>query len=189
MKVLNSSSYKFLTVLLIIFLLQFSDHQIFAQKSTKDTVPNSLVKIHSPKIATICSAIVPGLGQVYNRKIWKVPIIYISLGALMYYFDYNNTKYKFYKDAALKNNTLYIGGGTLSGSGLIYYRDLFRRYRDLNAIGIIVMYVLNIVDANVDANLFDFDVSDDLTFRVEPAFQKIGFQKNNALGLACKIKF
>lgn len=174
---------------------QLSNNFIFAQKSSKDTVPSSLVKIHSPKIATICSAIIPGLGQAYNKKIWKVPIIYISLGALLYYFDYNNTRYKFYKDLGQKD-TLTINGDVIIGSDLNKYkenfrlnRDQYRRYRDLNAIGIILVYVLNIVDANVDANLFDFDVSDDLTFRIEPSVQHVASQKNNVFGLTCKINF
>lgn len=195
MKVFNIDLYKFIITLLIILFFQFFSGSVFAQDNPKDTVSNSLVKTHSPEIATICSAVVPGLGQVYNKKIWKVPIIYLGLGALIYYFNQNNITYKLYKDY-LQKDTLTINGDIITGTDLNpykeefrFYRDKYRRFRDLNAIGLFVIYILNIVDANVDANLFDFDVNDDLTFRIEPSVQRFASQRNNAFGMTCKINF
>lgn len=139
-------------------------------------------------MASVFSAVVPGLGQVYNKKIWKVPIIYVSLGTLFYYFDINNSRYQFFKDAYKNKDTILVGGSPVIGSDLLYYRDHFRRNRDLNIIGMATIYVLNIIDANVDANLYDFDVSDNLSMRIEPAILNLN-PNNNMIGLRCRIKF
>lgn len=189
MKVINRDIYKISTVLLVLFLSFIFSPFSFSQNTPKDTADKAPVKKHNPKIAVIGSAVIPGLGQVYNKKIWKVPVIYISLGALLYSWEVNDIKYQFYKNAIINKNTLYFGGGAVTGKELIYWRDKYRRYRDLNMIGAVVLYLLNIVDASVDANLYDFDVSDNLSMRIEPAIRPLTLQKNNLIGFTCRINF
>jgi hypothetical protein len=127
---------------------------------------------HSPRKAILYSAILPGLGQVYNKKYWKLPIIYGAGGAFAYFVGYNQLKYEKFRNAYVE--------GTPGEPALIdgiYYeyeilprgRDYYRRYRDLSVLGVGVIYFLNIVDAMVDAHFFYYDVSDDLTMRLEPA--------------------
>lgn len=189
MKVINNIAYQKLTLLLVFFSLLNMPIFTYAQKALKDTtVKDSTIK-HNPKIAVICSAVVPGLGQVYNKKIWKVPIIYVGLGTLLYYWDHNNKQYQFYKESYIKKDTLIFGGTLVYGSNLIFWRDKFRRYRDLNMIGAVLLYILNVVDASVDANLFDFDVSDDLSMKIEPEIKSILLQKNSSIGITCRINF
>jgi hypothetical protein len=189
----NRHSYRTATLLIFFSALFFSSVS-FSQEAAKDSSRKDLTNVHSPKVASICSAIIPGLGQVYNKKIWKVPIIYVGLGTLLYYLDRNNTRYRDYKEL-IGIDTLIIEGKTITGSELDgyktkfrVYRDSYRRSRDLDIIGIAAIYILNIIDANVDANLYDYDVSDKLSFHWEPAYMKLD-NKSVSLGLRCCIKF
>jgi len=125
----------------------------------------------SARKAAIMSACLPGLGQIYNHKVWKVPIIYAALGGLTYGFIQNNKQYNYYRknlialndgDSSTNNTT------PLTQHGLVAQKNSYRRYRDLCIIGGVVVYVLNIIDANVDAHLRTFDVSDDLSLRIKP---------------------
>ena len=125
----------------------------------------------APRRASIMSAVVPGLGQIYNRKYWKLPIIYGGLGAFGYLFMINNDEYQSYRrnlvaiydgDPATVNKTPY------SAEQLQSQKAYYKRFRDLSAIGMGVIYILNIIDANVDAHLRTFDVSDDLSLKIRP---------------------
>lgn len=154
------------TGVLTVFMLLSS----FSIKAQQDTV--SVHKIHSPKRALISSAALPGLGQVYNKKYWKVPIIYGGAAALIYSFSFNNGKYQAYLDAYRartdgdpSTTDAYL---QYSPENLILLKDYYRRNRDLSAIGMVLLYSLNMVDAYVDAQLFDFDVSDDLSLQIRP---------------------
>jgi len=135
------------------------------------------------KRATIYSAILPGAGQVYNKKYWKVPIVYAALGIPAYYYFYNKSWY---------NKCQYALTVTVNGSppdsvaavapplqpfvaagdvnGIITYRDSFRKDQDYSVLFFLLFYALNIVDATVDAHLKDFNVNSDLSFRVKPMF-------------------
>ena len=124
-------------------------------------VSDSLLNSHKPMKASLMSAIVPGLGQIYNSKkrtgeqrakpnYMKVPFIYAGLGAGVYFLSKNVAEYN-----RLKN--MYI-----------YEIDATRRYAEISVIAIAVVYVLNIVDASVGAHLYHFDVSDDLSFNFHP---------------------
>lgn len=127
--------------------------------------------LHSPRKATLYSAVLPGLGQVYNKKYWKVPIVYAGLGTCVYFISRNNSKFQEYKDALVAeldgdpttlNTTIYTAGQ------LDQLQDTYRSWRDLSWIFLAGVYVLNILDANVDAHLFYFDVSKDLSMHVQP---------------------
>jgi hypothetical protein len=128
---------------------------------------------HSPRKATILSAILPGAGQAYNKKYWKMPIIYAGMFGLGYLVKTNNEEYNNYKDAY----KLRLDGdpattdeyvGVYSDQDLVTLKDYYRRNRDLSALGIGVIYILNILDAAVDAHLYHFNVSDDLTLDITP---------------------
>ena len=140
----------------------------------------------------IFSAIVPGLGQAYNKKYWKMPIVYATMGTTIYFFNYNNKLYKDYKQAYLyKTDTL---SGTIdlypdyTGDDLRTLSGIYRRYRDLNVILTGLFYTLNIVDAYVDAQLTNFDVSDNLSLNIQPALN-LSANKKSSVGLTLSLTF
>lgn len=122
---------------------------------------------HSPLTASVLSALLPGMGQVYNQKPWKLPFVFGSIASIYYVIDFNQRGYKRFGTALLEypNNEF---GQIRSESDLIYLRNGYRRNRDLAIIGMAGFYLLNIVDAYVDAHFFDWDISDDLAFNFEP---------------------
>ena len=155
----------------------------FAQdiESDVEVVENDsvVVKKHSPLKATLMSTALPGLGQVYNGKWWKVPIIYGAFGGLIYSSVFNDAKCRTYKNAYLLRidddpATTDEFEGRYSDANLRELVDFYQRNRDLSLIFTGVIYALNIIDATVDAHLKDFDVSDDLTLKVRPTMQQIG---------------
>ena len=122
----------------------------------------------SPKKAAIYSAVIPGSGQVYTKKYWKVPIIYAGLVASAYFINDNNNQYKEYKDAALLS---YESGEDQLGytySQLIILKDHYKRNREISYFSFVGVYILNIIDASVNAHLFYFDVSDDISLNIRP---------------------
>ncbi len=134
---------------------------------------------HSPKRATIYSAVIPGLGQVYNRKYWKVPIIYGGLGvATLIMLDNRarlrelRTDISYLTDTSSSTMPIHNPGSNLAQ--LVALRDFRRQNRDYSIIAMGVIYVLNIVDAAVDAHLFDFNINKKLSGRVEPAVNPYG---------------
>lgn len=129
---------------------------------------------HSPKKASILSAIAPGAGQIYNRKYWKTPIVWAGLGVSAYFIVENTKQYRRYKDAyiALVDNdptTIDEFNGTVSSDRVLDVVDTYRRWRDLSYIAIGAVYALNIIDASVDAHFVRFDVSPDLTMDLGPS--------------------
>lgn len=146
---------------------------VFAQTNPDTDSDNSIATsepLHSPRKASIYSAVLPGLGQIYNRKIWKVPVVYAGLGGFGYMTYSNQSQFNRYKNAYInrQNGLPDEFSSSMSAQGLLNEMDRFRRYRDLSILGVIVFYTLQIIDANVDANLFDFDVSDDLSMSLQP---------------------
>lgn len=126
---------------------------------------------HDPAEASLRSALLPGLGQIYNEKYWKLPIVYGGLGASVYFIDRNTSRYKRFKNALIARNDPdksdpYVG--IYNEQQLTTLKETYRRWRDMSYMSLIAIYVLQIVDANVDAHLHDFDVSDDLSLRIRP---------------------
>jgi hypothetical protein len=152
-------------------LLLVSSHTVNSQVQDTTSVVN-VVRKHSPQKAIIFSLICPGLGQVYNKKYWKLPIIYGAGGAFAYFIGFNQLKYTKFRDAyingSLTKEPVLIDGAYYRYDILPRGRDYYRRYRDLSVLGLGAIYFLNIVDAMVDAHFFYFDVSDNLTMRLEP---------------------
>lgn len=129
---------------------------------------------HSPRKAAIYSAVLPGAGQVYNRKYWKVPIVVGGLGVSYYFIQENNSQYQRYKDAYLAiidgdPNTVDEFNGRYSAQNVQNVADTYRKWRDLSYIAIGAVYILNIVDATVDAHFVRFDVGRDLSLQVAPS--------------------
>ena len=160
----------FIIILISCFMINTSFVYSQQSENIRDTVNFQKQTIHSPKKATLMSAVLPGLGQIYNRKTWKVPIIYVGLGGFTYMAIRNQSTFNSFKQAYIdrSNGDIDEYYGTYTDQGLLNEMDAYRRNRDLNLLGDLLIYILQIVDANVDANLFDFDVSNDLSFRIEP---------------------
>ena len=188
------------------------------EKNTEiSAVDSSLLESHSPAKASLYSAIFPGLGQIYNRKYWKLPLVYAGFGALGYSVTFNMTNYSKYKSAYIDftdklpetQSYLDVISGSLNPADfdpvlhpdtydseqetwfkeqLQHNMDYYRRNRDLSYIGLVGLYLLNIVDATVDAHLFDYDISNDLSMKIEPRLMYTG-RNMNTLGLQISIAF
>lgn len=174
----------------------------------KDTIAPSSDEFNmlSPAKAAFYSAVLPGLGQAYNKKYWKIPLVYAGFGTIGYFIGWNNKNYNTYKSAYrdlsdtipetdsyleieasqyynLDDPTEYAN----FKSGLYKQQEYFRRNRDLLIISIIGFYGLNIIDASVDAHLFDFDISEDLSMNWQPTVQP--YRKELIYGLNFTFNF
>ncbi len=169
-------------------------------------IPDNAEEIHSPKKAAIYSALLPGLGQAYNKKYWKIPIIYAGFGTLGYFISWNNKNYQVlklaYSDLTDDNDETdsyldleaakYYDLDNESErnqfeNGLNKQQNYYRRNRDLLIISTAAFYALNIIDASVDAHLFDFDISEDLSFNWQPAMRSVDDQL--VYGFNCTFNF
>lgn len=140
-----------------------------AQNSDTTIVRKENTRKHSPRLAATLSAIIPGTGQIYNRKYWKTPIIYGALGGLGYFFITNQNEYTYHRKnliAEADDDVNTINESGLSQDQLQQQKIYYRKFRDLAAVGLIAVYAFNIIDANVDAHLKTFDVSDDLSLKI-----------------------
>lgn len=137
-----------------------------------------------PRRAAIRSAIIPGWGQITNRRWWKVPLVYGGFVGLALVYDFNQENYKLFLTEAQnreyneQNPTLpprYVNPGyrTLTNSGIISLKDSYRRDRDLTILGGVAFYAITIIDAYVDAKFFRFDIDDELALQLKPAFQQV----------------
>lgn len=194
---------------------------LLATDSLTIPTPEELIEVEpfkpNPTKAVIFSALVPGLGQIYNRKYWKLPILYGGLMGCAYAIAWNNGNYSDYTQAyfgvtreerepldhldawlpfiqgsidmndeeALLAKARDVGFQTQ----LKRKKDYFRRYRDMSIFIAVGVYVLGILDAYVDAHLFDFDISPDLSMRVEPAITPGNIHSPHIYGVNCSIKF
>lgn len=170
---------------------------------------DSMIRYHSPRKAAIRSAILPGWGQIYNRKYWKLPIVYGALGISGAIFNYNLTWYKRTrfaykaKSEVSQGRTDPITGMSIPADSTNYYkirpdlvridlnalrsyRDEFRRNIDYSALFFILMWGLNVVDATVDAHLKPFDVSPDLSLRFKVGPSEMARTSGVSLVLAFK---
>ena len=152
---------------------------------------------HSPKTATWL-ALIPGAGQAYNRKYWKMPIVYAGFGTTIYFAVTNNNEYHLYRDAydykmGTKTDVSQQAideAAKYTPDNLITLRDYYRRNMELSWIITAAWYVLQIIDANVDAHFFYYEISDDLTFQVEPQWNITNdYGYNNNIGLTLKLNF
>jgi hypothetical protein len=145
-----------------------------------------------PNTAALYSAALPGLGQAYNKKYWKIPIIYGSAVVIGYFINYNNQLYKQYRDGLIalidQDERTEPLDPRLDQNDYQRAVDYWRRNRDLLMIGSLLLYVMNIVDAHVDAHLELFTIEDDISLNLEPSFDQTAMQ-TNLIGLSLKLRF
>lgn len=157
-------------------------------KNEKKIIDTIGVKTFNPHKATIRSAMVPGWGQVYNKKYWKVPIIYGALGTTAAVFLYNIKNYRLLKQAYIYKSDTLPGNDVnidpkfknLSANSLKTYRNAFRQNVDYSVLFFIFFWGLNVVDATVDAQLKAFDVNDNLSLKISPGYSPMA----NTTGLS-----
>ncbi|KFF05104.1 hypothetical protein IW19_05980 [Flavobacterium reichenbachii] len=162
---------------------------IFAQAKTetvliaKDTTKLEEIDPLTPAKAAFYSAILPGLGQAYNKKYWKIPLVYGAIGTSLYFYLDNNKKYHDYRDAYKRRLEGYNDDNYqfLDESRLIAGQKFYQRNRDLSALFVVGFYVLNIIDANVDAALIQFNVNERLSLRPEIYPNDVTFRPNVGL--------
>ena len=161
--------------------------------------------VPNPTKATWLALVIPGGGQIYNRKYWKLPIFYGGFAGCAYALTWNSKMYKdcstAYKDAMNGNmqsssiTDLLPPGYKISETQLKELlrkrKDTYRRYRDLSIFAFIGVYLLSVIDAYVDAELSNFDITPDLSMKVEPAVidNRIDNSSNRSVGLQCSFRF
>lgn len=171
-----------------------------AQATKSDT---SGKRTFSPRRAAIYSAVLPGLGQIYNKKYWKVPIVYAAVGIPIYFFFdnktwYNRTRYALAVSSSTNNASVQSYADSLGAvhsqllnlvnakatPRILNYRNEFRKNMDYSIIFTLVFWGLNVVDATVDAHLKGFNVSDELTLKIKPTMLT-----NQTIGVGLVLSF
>ncbi len=166
---------------------------------------NRKVWVPNPTKATWLALVIPGGGQIYNRKYWKLPIFYGGFAGCAYALTWNGKMYKDYSNAykdAMNGNMqsssitdLLPPGYSISETQLKELlrkrKDTYRRYRDLSIFAFIGVYLLSVIDAYVDAELSNFDISPDLSMKVEPTVinNQMSNSSNRSVGLQCSFRF
>ena len=189
---------------LLLILLTLAWQGIKAQDTLiltqDDPVQTASIKnSHSPKKATLL-ALIPGAGQAYNHKYWKMPIVYAGFGVTTYFAITNGKDYRLYRDAydykmGIKTDVSQHAideSAKYTEDNLITLRDYYRSNMELSWIITAAWYILQIINANVDAHFFYYDVGDDLTLHVEPQFNTINefnLGYGNNIGLTLKLNF
>lgn len=202
-------SLKYLRISIVALVLVLACHWAEARdRSGQDSlrVEQGKKEFHSPRKATLYSAVLPGLGQVYNKKYWKVPLIYGGFFGFAWAIKWNNDQYLLFKQAHddITDNDLNTNSfldieavkyyDLTKASDLREYSDKLkqakdggRRYRDMNIIFTTAFYALNIIDASVDAHFFNFDIGDDLSFVWSP--ETLMCLDQRTVGVRCRITF
>lgn len=176
-----------------------------------DTIPPVIPKkvfTPNPTTATWLALVIPGGGQIYNRKYWKLPIIYGGFAGCAYALSWNSKTYKDYSQAyqdlmddnpSTNSYMNILPAGTKDDPALLKEKygerfrkskDTYRRYRDLSIFALIGVYLISVIDAYVDAELSNFDITPDLSMRVEPAIINDQYRPGNkSVGVHCSLRF
>ena len=151
---------------------------------------------HHPGKATLYSILMPGLGQAYNGEYWKIPIYWGGLVGALHYLDINHTNYKRFKRIHNEATTPDSGyNANISAQTALYYRNLYRRYRDYSILAVAGFYLLQVIDANVFSYMQDFEVNDDISLQVRPTLivpetqYAISGANSTALGFSLGLNF
>ena len=160
----------------------------------------SMYSKHSPAKAAMMSAVLPGLGQIYNKKYWKIPIVYAAIGISAERFLTFQNQYTRYRRAYVEYNdkddytnyhlTLFPQGTPPDKMSQIITRnkDKLRTWRDWSIIAVVASYALNIIDANVDAHLMDFSLDDNISLNIRPCFLENSIN-SKIFGLTLQFSF
>ncbi len=203
--------------ILIVSLLSCNLRTISAQDTI--AVPEKVKRFlkAEPMRATMLAVALPGLGQIYNRKFWKVPFVYAGFGGAVFAITYNSTNYsKFMKayqdftddipqtdsyieliknadpatyDPVLHPDTYDPSAASWYSERMLRQVDLFKKYRDLSYIAFAAWYLLTVLDANVDASLFNYDISNNLNLQIEPVQVPQGGFASLGLNVSLKVFF
>jgi len=202
---------KLIIALVLALCCCFTSFSQKKRKTVKDSIPAPIVitdtigpskKIDPlrPAKAAFLSAVLPGLGQAYNKKYWKIPIVYGALGTGMYFYLTNDMEYRRYRNAFrrrlagfrddefinLDENGNFLSE-RVSEDGLIRAQELFRRNKEVSLLVTIGLYALNIIDANVDAHLLQYNVNENLT--LAPHYELNELDRSSTVGLTLNWKF
>jgi hypothetical protein len=206
---------KYIIFILLLQLL-LSPQSITAQDTTAVDGKTKNVRKYSPMKATMLAASIPGGGQIYNRKYWKIPLVYAGFGGIGYAVAFNSTQYnkytKAYQDftdnSPQTDSYKYLIRGMPQASydpsvnpnadpsqidwvkvGLLRQIDYFKKYRDLSLMGIAAWYLITIIDANVDASLADYDISENINLTFAPMQVPGYYFTGVGLNISLKINF
>lgn len=175
---------------LLLFVFCFCFSALYAQapdsvankkSAAKDSLSKKIVQKFEPRKATIRSAILPGWGQIYNKKYWKLPLVWGALGTTAGIYFYNVKYYRSLKQAYIyksdndQSNDILVDDEfrNLSAESIRSYRNSFRQNVDYSVLFFILFWGLNVVDATVDAHLKEFDVNDDLSLQIKPGYSQL----------------
>jgi len=185
--------HKIISICLLLFY--FGNATVFAQTvndavlKSKDTIKSNDIDPLTPAKAAFYSAILPGLGQAYNKKYWKIPLVYGAIGTSLYLYIDNKKQYNDYRDAYKSrlagNPDPYYA--KLTDTQLISAQEFYQRNASLSGLFVIGFYVLNIIDANVDAALIQFNVNENLSLSPEISPDNVTLKAN--LGLTLNYNF
>ena len=182
-----------------IFLLVVSFGSVISQNTTPQLTSEDIIKSEgynplTPATAAFYSAILPGLGQAYNKQYWKLPFVYGAMATSMYYFSINNESYKRYRNAYKIREagyqdefTLDDGTTLISREGLVSAQKTLKQNRETSLLLFISFYVLQIVDASVSAHLLQFNVNDKISF--DPKIFSDPNDNKPFIGLTFNYKF
>lgn len=172
-------------------MLAQNDNKITQTLKEADTVQvHNPIDPLSPARAAFYSAVLPGLGQAYNKKYWKIPIVYGALGTGIYFYINNNKEYKRYRDAyksrlaGFETDEFY---GRINLDGLQRAQKFYRKNKELSLLITVGIYALNVIDANVDAHLLQYNVNENLTLAPHYKFNEIDAKSD--VGLTLNFNF
>lgn len=182
-----------LKILILVLITAGITNPLQAQTAIETTTIDK--DSHSPKKASIYSAVLPGLGQAYNKKYWKMPIIYAGFGTIYYITRTNTLEYRKFLEAyqyVANKDTVPINNEYVhrySQQQLMLGKNHYRRNLEIGYIVGGAFYILNIIDAAVDAHLFNYDVSDNLSLNIEPIMLRDPIANRHVTGLGLTFKF
>ena len=156
---------------------------------------NDLEMALRPSKATFYSAVLPGLGQAYNKKYWKIPIVYGALATGIYFYNQNDKDYNRYRNAYKRRlagftDDEFYGNGlypSISNDGLIRAQNTLKRNKELSILVTVGLYILNIIDANVDAHLLQYNLDDNLTLEPKINYNEVLNKSNFGISLNVKL--
>ena len=201
---LNKQCY---SLIICLFLVVFSFAQEKGKDSTDIGLDKELVVIENqtverkpidplrPSKAAFYSAILPGAGQAFNKKYWKIPIVWGAIGTGIYFYVRNDKQFDRYRSAYKRRLAGFTddefsdadGNPLISNDGLVRAQQQFRRNKEVSLLVTIGLYALNIIDANVDAHLLQFNVDENLS--LSPHYQFNQMENSSDLGLTLNFKF
>jgi hypothetical protein len=202
-----------ISLLILVQLALF--HQNIIAQDTSMVVQTPVKKLtRDPLRATMLAVVFPGMGQVYNRKYWKIPVVYAGFGGLAYFIGSNSSNYRTYMkayqdfsddipetrsyqeleglkgvDPATYDKATHLQTYIQYQEQMLRLIDYYKRYRDLSYIGLGAWYLISILDANVDASLFNYDVSDNLDLAVMPVQMPVGGLMVAGVNVSLRLKF